>query len=199
MASPTRTRRARCVRAGCREARKPEAEGGGATLTTNMSVQELEAELERVRAVIRGWQDRAAELMQRAQQARADNQNAGRGLLGGLLGSKFRSAMRQGASASNAAVAREVAARRAEIANGKRQAQDLVRRIQAALKIARAEEKQFAKKVKEHRAAGATRVKRVAAKSKEIDVLRKLKAAHKDGLLTDAEYEAKRRAIVAEL
>lgn len=73
--------------------------------------------------------DAGKNLSHQAATERASNQGAGRGFLGGLLGTEYRSAVTAAAVASNAAISRQVASRRMEIANRKSSAKDAVRSI----------------------------------------------------------------------
>src|SRR5688572_10057282 len=95
-------------------------------------IEELAERLADAKDAVQTWVDAGASLSRSAASARAENQGAGRGFLGGLLGSKYRSIVRAGAAASNAAIAKDVASRRARIVEGKRQAQETARSIQAA-------------------------------------------------------------------
>ena len=159
-------------------------------------VDELAQQLEAAKAEVRRWQDAAASLAHSAAEARAKNQGAGRGIGGALFGATFRGAMRRSAAASNAAIAKEVVAKRALIAQGKSNAQEIVRRLQADLTAA----KQAAKRLRTtSRGADNNRQKKLKATSTALDLLDKLKEAHRLGLLTDEEFERKRRAIVEAL
>lgn len=155
-------------------------------------IQSLTAKLQEAKEAVQSWTDANASLSQSAAEARAKNQGAGRGFIGGLLGAKYRSAVRAGAAASNAAIAKDVAEKRGRIADGKRAAQDAVRAIQQALSEAKAELKDLttAKKGK------ASAVKSAGA---SLDLLQKLKQARDDGLLTAEEYEQKRKRLVSDL
>lgn len=155
-------------------------------------IQSLTAKLQEAKESVQSWADASAALSQSAAEARAKNQGAGRGFIGGLLGSKYRSVVRAGAAASNAAIAKDVAEKRGRIADGKRAAQDSVRAIQQALSEAKAELKDLttAKKVK------TSAVKSAGA---SLDLLQKLKQARDDGLLTAEEYEQKRKRLVSDL
>ena len=157
---------------------------------------ELTEVLAKAKDSVQSWVDANSNLSHSAAEARAKNQGAGRGFLGGFLGPKFRSAMRAGAAASNAEIAREVREKRAKIAAGKREAQELVRDIQRQiaavkqeLKVAKAESK------------GTQKAKASAAKaaSNTIDLMHKLKEAHAAGILTDDEYESKRQKLLEQL
>jgi cell division septum initiation protein DivIVA len=156
----------------------------------------LSARLVEAKDAVQTWVDANASLSRSAASARAENQGAGRGFLGGLLGSKYRSAVRAGAAASNAAIAKDVAAKRARIVEGKRQAQDVVRSIQEALAEAKAELKGL---TVGRKARAQTKTVAAKAASTTLDLLQKLKEAHDAGLLTEAEYEEKRRKLVSEL
>lgn len=155
----------------------------------------LTARLAEAKSAVAQWADANTSLSLSAAQVRAKNQETGRGLLGSLLGSKFRSAMRAGATASNAALAKEVAEKRARIAEGKRDAQELVRQLQSEL----TEAKQQLKKL--------TSITKVKAKNKtettnaaaSIALLQKLKEAKDAGLLTQEEFEEKRKKLVADI
>ena len=80
---------------------------------------ELESELQRARANVDDWTAAASSLARSAAEARASNQGAGKGFMGALLGSKVRKALRAGAAASNAAIAKDVAKKRSDICRRK--------------------------------------------------------------------------------
>lgn len=146
------------------------------------------------KAAVAQWTEANTSLSLSAAEARAKNQGAGRGLLGGLLGSKFRSAMRAGAAASNATIAKEVAEKRARIVDGKREAQELVRQLQAGLTAAKQQLKTATSGAKA-KASVKTAATKVANDS--LALLQKLKDARDAGLLTQEEFEEKRKKLVA--
>lgn len=155
----------------------------------------LQQELLQARIEVQSWTDANASLSRSAAEARAKNQGSGRGVLGAFLGAKFRSAMRAGASASNAAIATDVARKRQKIAEGKANAQDRVKRIQALITETKAQIREAKASQREH---GVVAKVRSNAKA-SVDLLHKLKEAHKLGLLTDAEYEEKRAKLVRDI
>ena len=157
---------------------------------------ELVNRIEAAKADVNRWQEAATALSLEAAQKRAENQGAGRGLGGMLFGAKYRAVARRAAAISNAAIAKDVAEKRARIAVGKKAAQERVRSLKTELAALKA------------RAKGAASAQRqIAAKpssrrqgtSTSLDLLTKLKEAHSLGLLTDEEYETKRAAIAATL
>jgi len=112
--------------------------------------------------------------------------------MGALLGSKVRKALRAGAAASNAAIAKDVAKKRSDIAEGKASAQAYVKQIQSDIAGVKAE-------IREAKATGRGAKSAKASASSAVDLLHKLKEAHTLGLLTDEEFEEKRRKIVSEM
>ena len=154
----------------------------------------LTEQLAQAKSVVQQWTDTNAALSRNVAEARAKNQGMGRGFVGSLLGSRYRSTMRSAAATSNAAIAKEVADKRAKIADAKRKAQELVRQIQEQLTAAKQELKALTSDAKA-RARNKSAVAKSAADS--LDLLQKLKQAHDAGLLTDAEYEEKRRKLVS--
>ena len=165
-----------------------------ATLEQRISL--LTSKLAEAKAAVQQWTDANAALSRSAAEARAENQGAGRGFLGGLLGSKFRGAMRTGAAASNAAIAKQVVEKRAHIADGKRESQNVVRNIQESLKSAKLELKTLTSKTK---AKAQTKVAITKAVNDSLQLLQKLKEARDAGLLTEVEYEEKRKKLVSEI
>ncbi len=153
-------------------------------------LSDLEVELQRARANVDEWTVAASSLSRSAAEARANNQGAGKGFMGALLGSKVRKALRAGAAASNAAIAKDVAKKRSDFASGKAAAQAYVKQVQTDIADAKAQ-------IREVKAAG--RGGKSAKVSSAVDLLHKLKEAHKLGLLTDEEFEEKRRKIVSEM
>jgi hypothetical protein len=159
-------------------------------------IKSLEIKLERAREDVREWTDANADLSRSAAEARAKNQGSGNGFMGALLGSKFRSVMRSGAAASNAAIAKEVAQKRLLIADGKRNAQDIVRTLQTQIKELKQELRTHKAQAKRSTTSKASLIK---GKASSIDLLHKLKEAHEAGLLTDDEFQEKRKALVAKI
>ena len=156
----------------------------------------LDRNLTQAKGAVQQWAEANTSLSRSAAEARAENQNSGRGFVAGLLGSKFRSAMRSTAAASNAAIAKDVAAKKTRIAEGKREAQDLVRRVQEELATAKQELKALTSHAK---ARANTKSSAAKAAGESLDLLTKLKQAHDAGLLTQEEYEQKRRKLVSDL
>ena len=159
-------------------------------------IARLTSKLTEAKQAVQSWTEASAGLSQSAAEARAKNQGAGRGFLGGLLGSKFRGVMRTSAAASNAAISKEVADKRGRISEGKRQAQELVRSIQAEVVDANAELKTLTtgKRAKTSAETAATR-----STGTSLELLKKLKEARDAGLLTDEEFEQKRKKLVSGL
>lgn len=160
------------------------------------SISDLTRRLSSAREAVQSWTDAGKGLSHQAAAERAKNQSAGRGFLGSLLGSKYRSAVRAGAAASNASISRQVASRRVEIANGKSSAQDVVRAIQDDLRQAKDDLRNLKASLRSATTGKATRSR---AASSTLDLLAKLKFAHESGLLSDSEYEQKRKKLVDEL
>ena len=156
----------------------------------------LSAKLEQAKLIVKQWSDASAQLSQNASEARAKNQGLGRGIGGVLLGSKFRSSMRSAAARSNAAIAKEVASKRAKIAEGKREAQELVRRIQTELTTAKERHKSLTALAKTQ---SKTKISNAKAAIESIELLQMLKEAYDLGLLTEQEYNQKRQKLVSDL
>jgi hypothetical protein len=97
--------------------------------------------------------------------------------------------VRRAAATSNAAIAKDVAGKRTQIAEGKKQAQDLVRHIQTELASAKVQLKALSSSAKSRKASAAM----------SLDLLQQLKEAKDAGLLTDEEFEAKRQKLVADI
>lgn len=156
----------------------------------------LTSQLAGAKDAVSQWVDANKSLSLNAAQERAKNQGAGRGLFGGLLGSKFRGAMRAGAAASNAAIAKEVANKRTRIADGKGKAQHLVVQIQEELKTTKQQLKALAASSKDKAQVRNTNTK---SAHNSLSLLQKLKDARDAGLLTHVEFEEKRKKLVAEI
>ncbi len=149
-------------------------------------------QIEEAKRIIQSWNDASVNLSQSAAEARAENQASGRGFMGNFLGSSYRGACRRAAAASNAAIARDVAERRAQITEGKREAREYLKSLQADL----ASEKEYLKQIKQEIK---TRDKGKKSQNGHLDLLKKLKEAHEAGLLTYQEYEEKRRKLVSQI
>jgi hypothetical protein len=164
--------------------------------TLQQRIAHLTNQLEQAKLTVKQWSNASAQLSQNAAEARAKNQGAGRGIGGVLLGSKFRSAMRSAAASSNATIAGEVAQKRAKIAAGKSQAQSVVHHIQTELSAAKEQYRALIATDKAQRQSKATTSKKSI---ESIDLLQKLKDAHDLGLLTEAEYQEKRKKIISSI
>jgi cell division septum initiation protein DivIVA len=129
-----------------------------------------------------------------AAEARAKNQGSGRGFLGAFLGAKYRGAMRSAAAASNASISQDVAQKRSKIAALKLERQSFLKELQEQLK-------QLKSELKQKTSTSKTKVKPEANSkaSFSLDLLMKLKKAHESGLITDSEFEEKRKKLVSEL
>lgn len=156
-------------------------------------LESLAPKLSDAKEAVRSWVEAGSNLSISAAEARAKNQGAGRGIAGALLGAKFRSAMRLGAAASNAAIAKEVARKRAAIADGKANAQRAVKEVQGLISDAKVRLREL--KALQRTTRSVTKERRTTT-AKSVNLLHKLKEAKDLGLLTDAEYEQKRRKIV---
>jgi hypothetical protein len=161
-----------------------------------LKIETLTARLSEAKAIIERWIEAGRSLSLSAADARAKNQGAGRGFMGAFLGAKFRGVMRAGAAASNASIAQDVAKKRSQIAEGKREAQEVARQIQAELSDAKAELKALSSRAKV-KAASKTSATQNAVES--LTILQKLKEAKDLGLLTEAEFEEKRKKLVSRL
>lgn len=168
---------------------------------SNQQIEELEqriaaltTRLAKARDAVQEWSNANTSLSRSAAEARAKNQGAGRGFFGALLGSKYRGVVRSAAAASNASIAQQVATKRSSLAEGKRGAQDVVRSIQAELSQAKQELKIL---ISTSRRRSTRDVKKSMGQS--LDLLHKLKQARDAGLLSDQEFEEKRRKLVSGL
>lgn len=103
--------------------------------------------------------------------------------------------MRAGATASNAALAKEVAEKRARIVEGKREAQELVRQPQSELTEAKQQLKELTS-ITKAKAKNKTETTNAAA---SITLLQKLKETKDAGLLTQDEFEKKRKKPVTDI
>ena len=159
-------------------------------------IESLTTRLAQAKDAVAQWTDASKSLSLSAAQERAKNQGAGSGFMGVFLGSKFRTAMRASAAASNAAIAKDVAQKRERIADGKRESQELVRQIQAELILAKQQIKTLTTSA---RSKASTKLSKVKIAHDSITLLQKLKDAKDAGLLTAEEFEEKRKKLVADL
>ncbi|SEQ62616.1 hypothetical protein [Nitrosomonas ureae] len=153
------------------------------------TITNLSTQLSVAKKTVSQWIEANKCLSLNAAQERAKNQETGRGFMGSLLGSKFRSAMRASAAASNALLAKEVAEKRARIADGKRESQEYVRQIQEEI-IAAKQQLALLK---------STAKTKIKTSHSSLELLHKLKDATEAGLLTQEEFEEKRKKIISEL
>lgn len=157
-------------------------------------IAQLEHRIIQAKASIQECIDANSALSLSAAEARAKNQCSGRGLLGAFLGAKYRGAMRSAAAASNASISQEVAQKRRKIADLKLERQSHLKYLQEQLKQLKSELKQKASKSKSKE-----KLEPKNKASSSLDLLMKLKKAHESGLLTDSEFEEKRKKLVSEL
>lgn len=159
-------------------------------------IADLNVNIEKESFEIRQWTDANKNLSLNAATARAKNQSMGRGVMGSLLGSKYRSTMRSAAASSNAAISKEVAKKRKKISDGKQRAQMRLQAFREELLEAKADLKELKQtKVNEQKL-----TKREAIiTSDSLDLLEKLKEVYDAGLLTEEEYEEKRKNLVARI
>lgn len=173
--------------------------------TIDQQIAHIEAEISQLivrlgnsKRDVQEWVDANSSLSLSAQEARAETQSMGRGLGGTLLGSKYRALCRRTAASANANIAREVVAKRARIKEGKQQAQEIVRQIQAQISLLKDE----LKTLKSQRKSLFSKKKdtqTVQASSRSLMLLEKLNEAYQIGLLTQEEYEEKRKKIVDQI
>ena len=161
-------------------------------------IYELTSKLEEARETVQRWVDENSSLSQSAAAERAKTQSMGRGDWGMVLGAKFRASRRQQAAQLNAQIANTVAARRAKIKQGKQNAQELVRQIQAEITQLKSDLKLLKS---QRKAIGSTKKpsQSVQASSRSLLLLEKLNEAYQMGLLTEEEFEEKRRKIVDQI
>ncbi|WP_047541490.1 SHOCT domain-containing protein [Methylotenera versatilis] len=157
-------------------------------------IGQLEQRITLAKSSIQECVDANSALSLSAAEARAKNQGSGRGLLGAFLGSKYRGVMRSAAAASNASISKEVAQKRSKIAELKLERQSHLKHLQEQLKQLKSELKQKVSKSKSNE-----NLESKNKASSSLDLLMKLKKAHESGLLTDSEFEEKRKKLVSVL
>lgn len=158
---------------------------------SSLTLKQEEAKLE-----VKKWTDLAAGLARNAATERAKTQSMGRGLGGMILGSKYRASQRSQAARINASIAKQVAEKRAAITEGKQKAQVQLQRIQTELRATKEEYRSLAALTKSQDKAKSLKIE---STTDSVGLLKKLKEAHDLGLLTEQEYEEKRKKIVSEI
>ena len=159
-------------------------------------IASLTAKLGEAKLAVKQYSDLSARLAQNAAEERAKTQGMGRGLGGVLLGSKYRASQRSQAARINASIAKQVAEKRAQIGDGKRKAQALVSQIQAELTTTKEQYRSLTALVKSQNKTKAITTK---ATTDSVGLLKGLKEAYDLGLLTEQEYEEKRKKIVSSI
>lgn len=162
-------------------------------------LSQLTSQLEGAKQNVQSWVDANSSLSLSAAQARAQTQSMGRGLGGALLGAKYRAARRKEAASYNAGIARNVVDKRAEIKQGKQNAQELVRQIQAQMAILKGELKDLKVQKKELASRKKVSSQSLQNSGKSLVLLEKLNEAYHIGLLTEEEYEEKRKKIIEQI
>jgi len=166
--------------------------------TTETQISQLNMRLVNAKKDVQQWVDANSSLSLSVQKARSETQSMGRGLGGALLGSQYRASRRREAACKNAGIAREVAAKRAEIKQGKQNAQEIVRQIQAQMSLS----KDTLKALKSQQKllySNNKPAQLVQSSSHSLTLLERLSEAHQLGLLTREEYEEKRKKIVEQI
>lgn len=159
----------------------------------------VERRLYSIKDEIAGWTDASANLGASAAIERAENAEMGRGLGGALFGAKYRAAQRRAAASGNAAIARDVANKRATITRAKQELRMAERELRSALRDLKAELKDsrtFAQDQERlaRRAASAPAVA-PPPPPRPVDIkqeLQRLKAAYQQGQLDAVAYEKAR-------
>jgi cell division septum initiation protein DivIVA len=159
-------------------------------------IEELTLQLEEAKQVVRNYSQVLAELSQNAAEERAKNQGAGRGLDGMIFGQKYRASQRRAAAASNARISKDLAKKRGVILEKKTAAQATIQNLQTELKVAKEEYNTLKASIKSENASKNRESKKVID---SVTLLKKLKEAHDLGLLTDEEFEEKRKKLVSEI
>jgi hypothetical protein len=156
----------------------------------------LKEKLEQARLAVKHWSDLSARLSQNAAEARAKTQGMGRGIGGIILGSKYRASQRRDAARINASIAKQVAEKRGQIGEEKVKAQALVRQLQAELTTTKEQYRSLTALAKSQ-----NKTKTITAKATidSVELLKGLKEAYDLGLLTEVEYEEKRKKIVSSI
>ena len=157
----------------------------------------VERRIYSIKDEIAAWDDASASLTASAAIERAKNAELGRGLGGALFGAKYRAGARRAAASSNAAIARDVANKRATIVRAKQDLRSAERDLRAALRDLKAELKDARPFAQEQ-----ARLARRAAPSRSpapapapVDLkqeLQRLKALYQQGGLDAAAYEKAR-------
>lgn len=161
-------------------------------------ISQLTVRLDSSKKDVQEWVEANSSLSLSAQKARAETQSMGRGLGGALLGSKYRASCRRAAASANANIAREVAAKRTKIKEGKQKAQEAVRQIQAQINLLKDELKTL-KSQRKSLSSTKKSTQTVQSSSRSLMLLEKLNEAFQMGLLTQEEYEEKRKKIVDQI
>lgn len=169
-------------------------------------IDSVERQLFALKDEISNWSDAAADIATSAAIERARNAEMGRGLGGALFGAKYRAAARRAAASNNAAIARQVADKRAAINRAKQDLRLRERGLRARLRDLKAELRDC-RAFERQQAAAAARVRPVPAHTPiaappsggAVDVkkeLQRLKALHVQGRLDAVGYEQARIALL---
>lgn len=154
-----------------------------------LEVTKLEERLIEAKQSIQQIGDAKIDLSNEVAERRAANQSSTSGFLSGFLGPKYRASVRRAATASNAEITQYAARRRIELTELQRQIRETEREIRALIAVAKSELRDLQRQL--NQAKGSTH--------DAISLLKKLKEAHELGLLTDNEFEEKRKALVAKI
>jgi hypothetical protein len=167
--------------------------------TTESYLSQLNVKLADAKNVVQDWVKANSALSQSAAEKRAETQSMGRGLGGALLGAHYRAVSRRHAASINAGIAREVASKRATIKQGKQNAQDVVKRIQVQITQAKDKLKHLKAQKGSISSSAKKSTQSAQASSRSLVLLEKLNEAYQLGLLTQKEYEEKRKKIADQI
>ena len=166
---------------------------------TKVQIIQFTTALEKAKQNVQSCIDRNSSLSLSAAQERAQTQSMGRGIGGVFLGSKYIAARRKEAAYYNAAIARNIAAQRAEIQQQKKMCQETVRKVQDRIIALKDKLKHLQSQKKDFNCKKKTSSQLLQNSNKSVALLEKLQEAYQIGLLTQEEYEEKRKKIVEQI
>jgi|GEM_PF-1516576 hypothetical protein len=126
---------------------------------------------------------------------RAKTQEMGRGLLGSLMGSEYRASQRRVAARINASISRQVSEKREQIRSLKLSVKNNIIETQSLIKAKKEELKSLKSQRKELQSA----LKNTKRTKDNLSLLKKLGELYKSGLITEEEYEQKKKKLLDQI
>jgi regulator of replication initiation timing len=158
-------------------------------------ISQLSKQLEDEKNQLKSLNETNLALSSKATIERAKTQEMGRGLLGSLMGSEYRASQRRVAARINASISRQVSEKREQIRSLKLSVKNNIIETQSLIKAKKEELKSLKSQRKELQSA----LKNTKRTKDNLSLLKKLGELYKSGLITEEEYEQKKKKLLDQI